>query len=135
MRVDRDGAREQRREKDEEQARDRDQAHGAREQRAHARVAARREHGRVPRQDDDQDQRRAGADGVDRDQECDLAVDLGAEHASSDRVVDKTADAGDEPAEEQDEVLADEAVLNQLGQPLAWSQSLHVPRILKTLPG
>ena len=122
------------RQEDEEQAGDCDQPHRADEQGTHAGVAARREHRCVAGEDDDQDQRGSGADGVDRDEEGDLAVGLGPEHAAGDRVIHESADAGDQPAEEKDQVLADKPVSQQLGQPLARSQSLHVRKSVVARP-
>ena len=126
VRVERDRMREQRGQQDEEEARDRDQANRAGEQRADTRITAHRQHRGVAREDDDEDQRRPGADRVDRDEKGHLAVGLRAEDATRDGVVDEAPDARDETAEEEDEVLPDKPVLQQLGQPLARSQSLHV---------
>jgi len=95
---------------------------------AHTWVVARVQHGSVPGEDDNQDQRRAGADRVDRDQERNLPIGGRAEHATRDGVIDEAADPGDETAEEKDEILPDQPVSQELGQALAETQSLHVRR-------
>ena len=89
-----------------------------------------RQRSRVPGEHDDQDQRRRGADRVDRDQERDLAVGGGTKDPARDGVIDEAADAGDQPAREQDKVLLDQPVPPDLGQALAETQSsagLHSP--------
>ena len=129
----RDVAREKRRQQDEHEAGDGDQAHRPRQQRAHAGIAACVQHRGVAGEDDDENQRRAGPDGVDGDEECDLPVSRRPEHPAGDRVVDESADAGDQAAAEKDQVLADQPVALDLGQALAEAQSragLHFALIL-----
>ena len=79
---------------------------------------------RVAGQHHDEDQRRTGANRVERDQERHLAIRLGSEDTPGDRVVHESADAGDEAAEEQDQVLPDQPVPLDLGQALAKTQSI-----------
>ena len=115
------------------EARDRDESHGPPQQRAHPSIGARDQRGRIASQDDDEDQGGRGAHCIQGDQEGDLAVNGRAEHAPGDRVVHETTDPRDEAAEEQDEILPDQAVPRQLGQAVTETQSragLHFPGIL-----
>ena len=123
------------RDEDQSQTRDCDQAYGPRQQRTHAGIAASVEHRGVASEDDDQDQRGAGAHRVDGDQKRNLPIGRGAEHATGDRVVDKSPDAGDQSAAEKDQVLADQTVPLEGGQALADPQSragLHFPTIVSS---
>src|SRR5207302_10690360 len=48
------------------------------------------------------------ADRVDRDQDCHLAIERPSQEVSSNGVIDKAADAGRDPADEEHEVLPDQ---------------------------
>src|SRR5207302_10243619 len=73
-----------------------------------ARAPPRQQRRSVAGEDQDQDQVYGRADRVDRDQDCHLAIERPSQQVSSNGVIDKAADAGRDPADEEHEVLPDE---------------------------